>query len=204
MRRSTRRLLGELDVLPYPERMATLARRARELAATGDLPDVLTDLRAGPRFLALTAAKVVGDRETVRTMTADPQRTIRAVAVKAAVRAGWLSADDLRHLTHDAPADLRHLVYRSLRWGRRPALADHLVDRVRETFGTAEVVALLPACGADQVGDWVRRGGWFCRVGYRFRGDAGHCEASRGDFPRNRSGYRRAEGLEEEGGRGEK
>ncbi|BCL17554.1 hypothetical protein GCM10017556_52930 [Micromonospora sagamiensis] len=43
--------------------MATLARRARGLAATGDLPDVLTDLRAGPghhRFLALTAAKVVG------------------------------------------------------------------------------------------------------------------------------------------------
>ncbi|WP_442934380.1 hypothetical protein [Micromonospora sp. CPCC 205546] len=155
MRRSTRRLLGELDALAHRERTATLARRVRELAATGELPEVLADLRGGAssyhRFLALTAADVVGDHAAVRAALGDPHATIRAVAVKAGLRAGWLAGDDLRALVRDAPADLRHLVYRSLRHLRRPAAADDLVDGVLGRFGAVEAVALLPACGAQTV-----------------------------------------------------
>ncbi|MFG1761647.1 hypothetical protein ACGFID_28925 [Micromonospora echinofusca] len=154
VRRSTRRLLGELDALTHRERMVALARRARELAATGELPEILADLRGGEayhRFLAVTAAGIVGDRAAVRAALGDPRPTIRAVAVKAGLRAGWLAGDDLHALVGDASADLRHLVYRSLRHLRQPTVADELVDGVLGRFGAAEAVALLPACGADTV-----------------------------------------------------
>ncbi|MEU4774096.1 hypothetical protein [Micromonospora sp. NPDC023644] len=154
VRRSTRRLLGELDALAHPERMSTLARRARQLAATGELPEILADLRGGEsyhRFLAVTAAEIVGDRAAARAALSDPYGTIRAVAVKVGLRAGWLAGDDLRAFVRDAPADLRHLVYRSLRHLRRPAVADDLIDGVLGRFGAGEAVALLPACGADTV-----------------------------------------------------
>ncbi|WP_231926132.1 hypothetical protein [Micromonospora echinofusca] len=78
MRRSTRRLLGELDALTHRERMVALARRARELAATGELPEILADLRGGEayhRFLAVTAAGIVGDRAAGRAALDDPQPT---------------------------------------------------------------------------------------------------------------------------------
>ncbi len=151
VQRSTSRLLGELDALPYPERMATLARRARELTVTGELADVLADLRGGPsyhRFLAVTAGAVVGDREAVRAALEDPHRSIRAVTVKVGLRDGWLSTADVRALLPDAPADLRRLVYRTLRHLRRTDVADGLVDDVLARFGAGEAAALLPACGA--------------------------------------------------------
>ncbi|WP_423790832.1 hypothetical protein [Micromonospora cathayae] len=154
MRRSTKRLLGELDVLAYRDRMARLARRSRELAAKGELTGVLADLRAGVtyhRLLALTAAQVVGDRDAVRAALADPYRPIRATALAASVRAGWLTATELADLLDDAPADLRRTLYRRLRRARRPGLADELVDRVHRGFGDAEAAVLLPACGPATV-----------------------------------------------------
>ncbi|WP_433124792.1 hypothetical protein ACQPWW_20580 [Micromonospora sp. CA-240977] len=154
MQRSTQRLLDDLDVLSYPERMATFARRTRDLSTTGELPVVLSDLRAGTtyhRFLAVTASQIVGDHAAVRLALDDPDRAIRAVAVKAGLRTGWLAGADLLALVLDAPADLRGLVYRSLRHLRRSAIADGLVDGVWERFGAAETAALLPACGPDTV-----------------------------------------------------
>lgn len=135
--------------------MATLAHRARELARTGELPEVLADLRAGStyhRLLAVTAGQVVGDRAAVRTALDDPHRALRVVAVRAALRANWLSTEDLVTLLSDAPADLRRVVYRSLRRIRRAGIADGLVDRVWQYFGDAEAAALLPACGPATVG----------------------------------------------------
>ncbi|WP_328418056.1 hypothetical protein OG470_31080 [Micromonospora sp. NBC_00389] len=154
VQRSTQRLLDELDVLPYRERMATLARRAVDLSTTGELPGVLTDLRGGTtyhRFLAVTAGQVVGDGAAVRVALDDPHRPIRSVAVKAGLRAGWLSGAELLTLVLDASADLRRLVYRSLRNLRRSEVADALVDAVWDRFGAVEAVALLPACGPDTV-----------------------------------------------------
>ncbi|MFI1194788.1 hypothetical protein ACH4T9_16230 [Micromonospora sp. NPDC020750] len=154
MSRHTAALLDDLDELPYRERMTTLAARARALAAAGRLDGVLADLRAGStyhRFLAVTAAQVVGDRAGTAAALDDPHAAIRAVAVRVCLRAGWLTADDLHPLLADAPADLRRLVYRSLRSLRRPEVADRLVDAVRDRFGDAEAVALLPACGPDTV-----------------------------------------------------
>ncbi|MGC4813375.1 hypothetical protein ACLQ29_22845 [Micromonospora sp. DT228] len=154
MQRSTQRLLDDLDGLPYPERMATFARRVDDLGTTGDLPVVLADLRAGAayhRLLAVTASQIVGDHAAVRLALGDPDRVIRSVAVKAGLRGGWLAGADLLALVRDAPADLRSLVYRSLRRLRRPAIADGLVDGVWDRFGAAEVATLLPACGPDTV-----------------------------------------------------
>ncbi|MEU8327502.1 hypothetical protein [Micromonospora sp. NPDC048839] len=154
MQRSTQHLLDDLDDLAYPQRMATLARRVGDLNAAGDLPLVLTDLRAGTtyhRFLAVTASQIVGDHAGVRLALGDPHRVIRSVAVKAGLRAGWLAGADLLALVLDAPADLRSLVYRSLRHLRRSAIADGLVDGVWDRFGAAETAALLPACGPDTV-----------------------------------------------------
>ncbi|WBB80585.1 hypothetical protein O7606_04130 [Micromonospora sp. WMMD882] len=155
VRRSTKRLLSELDALAYPDRMVTLAHRVRALADSGDLPEVLADLRAGDtyhRFLAVTAGQVVGDRAGVLAAVDDPDRSVRAAAVRAGLRAGWLSAADLAGLLRDASADLRRLVYRTLRRLRRADLADALVDEVRRGFGDAEAAALLPVCAPGHVG----------------------------------------------------
>ncbi|MER7890020.1 hypothetical protein ABTX15_09375 [Micromonospora sp. NPDC094482] len=152
VQRSTQLLLDELDVLPYRERMSTLARRAGDLAATGELPSVLADLRGGTtyhRFLAVTAGQLAGDPEAVRVALDDQHPTIRAVAVKGGLRAGWLAGPDLLAFVRNAPADLRALVYRSLRHLGREEVADGLVDEVLERFGATEAVALLPACGPD-------------------------------------------------------
>ncbi|MGN9809996.1 hypothetical protein ACTMSW_11645 [Micromonospora sp. BQ11] len=154
VQRSTQRLLDELDGLPYRERMITLARRAPDLSATGELPGVLADLRDGTayhRFLAVTAGQVVGELSAVRVALDDPHRPIRSIAVKACLRADVLSRADLLALVRDASADLRSLVYRSLRYLRRSQVADGLVDAVWDRFGAAEAVALLPACGPDTV-----------------------------------------------------
>lgn len=152
--RSTTALLNELDGLAYADRMALFVRRSRELGTTGELAVVLADLRAGTayeRFLALTAGLVVGDRDAVTGALDDPHRPIRATAVKACLRAGWLSGAGLRAFVADAPADLRRLVYRSLRRGGLSAAADALIDIVQERYGDVEAAALLPACGPDTV-----------------------------------------------------
>jgi hypothetical protein len=142
----TAELLASLDPLSYSERMAGIARWAR---TTADRAPVYADLRAaGPyeRSLALTAAVSAGDADEVLAALDDPQPALRATAIEAAVRHGWLTEPD-----PDLPAVHRRLVFRTLRAVHRPDVADALLPRIRERQGDTEAAALLPACGAGLV-----------------------------------------------------
>ncbi|SIR29385.1 hypothetical protein [Micromonospora avicenniae] len=143
---ATRALLASLDPLPYRKRMNRLAEWARTVP---DRAQVCVDLREqGPyeRHLALIAAMVARDADGIAAATRDPQPSIRAAALAAALRAG-LPVGDLV----DRPATERQRVYRTLRRRRAPAVAEALISEVRAQFGDEEAAALLPACGADTV-----------------------------------------------------
>ncbi|MEU4428977.1 hypothetical protein AB0F81_50925, partial [Actinoplanes sp. NPDC024001] len=137
---------GDLDALPFGQRLAEVARWAR---SSPDRARVCADLRGrGPyeRFLALHAALVAGAPGEVLAALDDPDPAMRGPALQASLRAGWLTEPDL-----DVPAADRHLIYRTVRAGRVPAVADALLPRVRERFGDTEAAALLPGCGAGTV-----------------------------------------------------
>ncbi|WP_127502095.1 hypothetical protein [Actinoplanes solisilvae] len=139
-------MLASLDLLPYDTRIARVAAWAR---SADDRAEVCAQLRAGgpyERSLALTAALAAGAGDEVLAAVDDPQPSIRARALFAAVRGGLLTEPEL-----DRPVVERRVIYRALRSTRTPAVADALLPRVRELFGDDEAAALLPACGADTV-----------------------------------------------------
>ncbi|WNM38851.1 hypothetical protein RMN56_27565 [Micromonospora halotolerans] len=143
---ATRTLLTSLDPLPHRERMNRIASWARTSA---DRARVCADLREqGPyeRHLALVAAMVAQDTDGIAAATRDPQPSIRAAALTAALRAG-IPAGPLT----ERPATERRRVYRALRRRHAPAVADALMSEVRAQFGDEEAAALLPACGAETV-----------------------------------------------------
>jgi hypothetical protein len=143
---ATRDLLASLEPLTHRGRMNRLAAWAR---VAPDRVQVCADLRGqGPyeRKLALVAAMAVADADGVAAAEHDPQPSIRAAALTAALRAGFPIGDHA-----DRPAAERHRVYRTLRRESLPATADALIGAVRAEFGDEEAAALLPGCGADTV-----------------------------------------------------
>ncbi|MFC4070904.1 hypothetical protein [Actinoplanes subglobosus] len=158
---ATRDLLASLEPLTHRGRMNLLATWAR---VAPDRAQVCADLRGqGPyeRMLALVAALVVADPAGVAEAGHDPQASIRAVALTAALRAGFPIGDHAAR-----PAAERYLVYRTLRREPLPVIggaviadaliadaliADALIGGVRAEFGDEEAAALLPGCGTDTV-----------------------------------------------------
>jgi hypothetical protein len=143
----TAALLAQLEPLPYPDRMAALARWAR---GSADVPRVVAELATGSRyerFLAVTATVISGG--DVTPFSADRDGTIRAVALKHELRTGRLAGADLVTRIADAPATARALVYRTLRTARLTVAADDLIDAVLDRYGDHEAARLLPACGPD-------------------------------------------------------
>jgi hypothetical protein len=143
---ATRTLLMSLDPLPHRRRMNHLAQWAR---SAPDRAEVCGDLRGQgsyERHLALVAAMVARDGDGIAAAVRDPQPSIRAAALAAALRAGIPVGD---HAERSAME--RRRVYRALRRRPAPAVADALIAEVRAQFGDAEAAALLPACGAETV-----------------------------------------------------
>ncbi|MGY0057163.1 hypothetical protein ACWY4P_11440 [Streptomyces sp. LZ34] len=146
-------LLAALDPLPYPRRMRELALRARAASAHGQLAGLLEELseRGGyERALAATAAAAGGRTDYLERRLADPDPVVRGRALKAA-RRGQLTDAALEAAFEDAPAVVRRQLARTVVAGRRTALADRLVDPLRERWGDAEAARLLPACGPETV-----------------------------------------------------
>ncbi|MFE9873202.1 hypothetical protein ACFYON_21470 [Micromonospora sp. NPDC005686] len=144
--KATRALLTSLDPLSHRDRTRRLVAWAR---TAPDRAQVCADLRERgtyERRLALLAALATQDTDAVLAATHDPEPSIGATALNAAVRAGVTPAD----LT-DRPANARRRVYRGLRRRPAPAVADALIIGVRERFGDHEAAALLPACGPETV-----------------------------------------------------
>jgi hypothetical protein len=149
----TTALLAEAEPLPYPQRMALLAARARAWTGTPVLDIVLADLSADRRhrdtalFLAIVGRRGV----PVRAALADPDPSVQCRALDAWIRNGLADAGELAEFLVDAPARARRVAYRSLRQHRSPGIADALIDRVRERFGDEEAGRLLPVCSSQTV-----------------------------------------------------
>jgi hypothetical protein len=146
-------LLDHLEPLPYPRRVRETARRAAELAATGELAGVIAELDARgayERGVAALLACVGRDTDWAATHLADPDPFVRGHAMRAAQ---GLPVPDAAFETalHDAPAVVRAGIVRHLAAGRRPALADRLVGELRERWGDTEAATLLPGCSQEVV-----------------------------------------------------
>ncbi|MET7905355.1 hypothetical protein ABZS86_29365 [Streptomyces sp. NPDC005355] len=146
-------LLGALDPLPCPRRMRELAVRARAASDKGELGALLDGLGRGgayERRLAVVVAAVGGRGDYLGARLADPDPVVRHRALRAA-RRGAVSDDALEAAFEDAPAVVRRQLVRTVVAGRRTALADRLIEPLRERWGDGEAARLLPGCGAETV-----------------------------------------------------
>ncbi|TDC95248.1 hypothetical protein [Actinomadura sp. 7K507] len=142
-----------LETLPSPRRMRELALRARNLAGTAELRDLLAGLSARGRYerrIALHMAMAARELPYVEGVLAGPDMVLRRAALRA-VRTLPVSDDAAAAVLDDAPAGLRRAFYRTLRHARRAGLADRLLPDVRARWGDREAAALLPACTGEAV-----------------------------------------------------
>ncbi|GGX44211.1 hypothetical protein [Streptomyces fructofermentans] len=167
-------LLSALDPLPYPLRMRELVSRVRDMEDVGPL---LRELDArGPyeRGLAVVVAAVTRDTEWVADRIADPDSFVRGHALRVADHLG-VPDSVYESALADAPATVRRRLLRAIASGRRTALADRLVDGLRDRWGDAEAARLLPGCSPGTaarllpelfhaVREWKRIGGRYPAV----------------------------------------
>ncbi|MFF4232799.1 hypothetical protein [Streptomyces sp. NPDC001820] len=146
------RLLDALDPLPYPLRMSELAARARKInpAELRPLLDELDERGAYERGLAVVVAAVGGDAQWVGARLADPDSFVRGQALRVATSLG-VSDDAFVAALDDAPAAIRKQLLHAIVAARRSALADRVIDRIRESWGDVEAARLLPGCAAGTV-----------------------------------------------------
>ncbi|MGW0185778.1 hypothetical protein ACWDV7_08515 [Streptomyces sp. NPDC003362] len=144
-------LLAALESLPHAARLRCTAVTAHRLAARGELQPLLTALDVlGPyeRRLAALAALAAGEQGYLEARLGDPDPVVRRYALRGARR---LPVPDcaVEAAYDDAPAVVRADLARLLRDGRRPALAERLVPRVRAEYGDLDAARLLPGCSAQ-------------------------------------------------------
>ncbi|MFD6291177.1 hypothetical protein [Streptomyces sp. NPDC060205] len=144
-RQQAESLLNALDPLPYPLRMRELAARMREMVEVRPLLDELEVRGSYGRGLAVVAAAVSRDAGWVGARLADPDSFVRGHALRVA---GSLHVPDTAYESAlaDAPEAVRRDLLRAVISDRRTALADRLVDPLRDEWGDAEAARLLPGC----------------------------------------------------------
>ncbi|MFI8192034.1 hypothetical protein ACIF8T_25175 [Streptomyces sp. NPDC085946] len=144
-------LLAALEPLPHAARLRYTAVTARRLAARDGLRPLLAALDAlGPyeRRLAALAALTAGDTAHLAARLGDPDPVVRRYALRGARRLPVPDAA-VEAAHDDAPAVVRADLARLLRDGRRPALAERLVPRVRTEYGDRDAARLLPGCSTE-------------------------------------------------------
>ncbi|MEV4947321.1 hypothetical protein [Streptomyces sp. NPDC053755] len=144
-------LLAVLDPLPHAARLRYTAVTAHRLAARGGLRPLLAALDArGPyeRRLAALAALAGGEPEHLAARLGDPDPVVRRYAMRCARRFPVPDAA-VEAAYDDAPAVVRADLARLLRDGRRSALAERLVLRVRAEYGDRDAARLLPGCSPE-------------------------------------------------------
>ncbi|MFI0827526.1 hypothetical protein ACH4Q7_24065 [Streptomyces roseolus] len=150
-------LLAALEALPHAARLRFTAVTAHRLAARGELRPLLVELDAlgaYERRLGALAALAAGDAAHLLARLGDPDPVVRRYALRCARRLPVAEADrsfDLAvEAAHaDAPAVVRADLARLLRDGRRSALAERLVRRVRVEYGDRDAALLLAGCSTE-------------------------------------------------------
>ncbi|MFD0526422.1 hypothetical protein ACFQ1I_02780 [Kitasatospora arboriphila] len=139
-------LLADVDPLPYPDRQRLVARRARELAADGQLPALLSELehsgvygRGSPR----SPRRPSRATEYLTERLTDPDPVVRGYALRAA-RTQDVPDEAIEAAFTGASCTLRQQLARVVRHGRRHRLAERLVGRLRAEWGDAEAAGCSP------------------------------------------------------------
>lgn len=149
-------LRAHFDSLPFPARMSAMARYARTLTprAYETLHHALDHGDADDRHTGLFLAVVRRDLERVASALADPLlgRRARSAAIRLPV-----PEQALERLALSDISAVRHDTYRLLKLSRRTALAARLLPQIHERHGPREAAALLTACPAETVADWLPR-----------------------------------------------
>lgn len=144
-------LLTALEPLPHSARLRYTAVTARRLAARGELRPLLAELDSRglyERRLAALAALTAGELDHIGSRLGDPDPVVRRYALRGARRLPVPdSAVEAAHA--DAPSVVRADLARLLRDGRRSALAERLVLRVRGEYGDHDAARLLAGCSAE-------------------------------------------------------
>ncbi|MFE3542741.1 hypothetical protein ACFXK0_07195 [Nocardia sp. NPDC059177] len=153
MRSVGRELLDEVENMSVPQRMRTLAARARQLAGTPELDQLLAAVDAeGPygRWVAGYLARIGGGRQFLLARLDSSDQDAAGAALTALIRLGI----EPRVLVDRLPAmskRVRYNVFRALGRGDNTELADTLLPRVRSLFGDVEAARVLPSCSAAVV-----------------------------------------------------
>ncbi|MDP4509692.1 hypothetical protein [Nonomuraea turcica] len=150
-------LLAHLEPLPHPRRMRALALHARRLAGTSHLRVLLRELLSQDQYarrMALHVAMAARDLGFIQEILAGPDMGLRRAALRA-VRTLPVPDPAVAAVLQDAPTELRLALYRTLTQARRTALAESLLPDVHARWGDREAAALLPACGAGTVTQWL-------------------------------------------------
>ncbi|MEU7279274.1 hypothetical protein AB0A69_10925 [Streptomyces sp. NPDC045431] len=157
MSRTAARLLADLEPLPHARRLRHLARAARDLARDGALPEVLAEWDGlggdeGPYARRLAAMAALAGRQAgfLAERLTDPDEVVRGYALRAA-RTLPLPDAVIEAAYGDASEATRRALTRVVQRGRRTALAERLVERLREEWGDAEAARLLSVCSAPFV-----------------------------------------------------
>ncbi|MFG2330769.1 hypothetical protein ACGFMM_14200 [Streptomyces sp. NPDC048604] len=151
-RARTERLLDALEPLPYHRRTRELADHARGLDRTG-VTELLRQLDARgayERGLATVVAAAAGDGDWLGERLADPDAFVRGHVLRVA-RPPVVPDEAYATALDDAPEAIRRDLLTAVVAQGRTALADRLVDALRDAWGDAEAARLLPGCGPDTV-----------------------------------------------------
>ncbi|MFF8609620.1 hypothetical protein ACF06X_27255 [Streptomyces sp. NPDC015346] len=144
-------LLAALEPLPHAARLRYTAVTAHRLAAQGELRPLLAALDVlglYERRLAALAALAAGEMGHLVARLGDTDPVVRRYALRGARRLPVPDAA-VEAAYDDAPAVVRADLARLLRDGRRPALAERLVLRVRTEYGDQDAARLLPGCSTE-------------------------------------------------------
>ncbi|NEC85896.1 hypothetical protein [Streptomyces sp. SID12501] len=143
-------LLNALDPLPYPQRMRELALQAREFTPLRPVLAELEERGSYGRDLAVVAAAVGRDAAWIADRIADPDSFVRGHALQVA---DSLQVPDSAYESGlvDASEAVRRDLLRAIVSGRRTALADRLLDGLRQDWGDTEAARLLPGCTPETV-----------------------------------------------------
>ncbi|MFE2148374.1 hypothetical protein ACFXA3_42865, partial [Streptomyces sp. NPDC059456] len=153
MHRPVEHLLADLAPLAHADREQLLTATARELAGTGELSRVLSELDGRGRYerrLAALAALAARQTEYLAQRLADPDPVVRSRALRA-VRTLPVPDGAIEAAYEDASAEVRRDLARALLRSSRPELAERLACVLRAEWGDAEAAVLLPACGPEFV-----------------------------------------------------
>lgn len=134
-------LLARIEPLAHPARVKALWEYGRN----HPVAEIVADLESWGGYyeqrVAATLASAAGDTTWAAAHLADPNPSVRCMALRLAPR---LPVSAIKDALHDAPVVVRFPLYRNLKG--HSSLADELVETVREEWGEDEATRVLRWC----------------------------------------------------------